>query len=391
MRAQNKQRKKIPVYWILLSLYTVALLIVCWRFLAYTDESLMRYEASQPGTRMEGYIAEFRQMASEGSLPQHISIPEPLNAYETKKMYGDLYAAQLDGTEDYTYEKDSESYLAEEPIYILAADGVPVARVMLSASDTHVIFGILTIMDWNIREVTAILAPEPRDYTLCIPDCYQASVNGIPLGSESLTGKETPYPAFANISPYVKMPVLVEYRVSGLLAEPSIEILDAEGQAVAFTPDEQGNVNVDYQRDAQPMPEEYEREALKMAQTWENFMTQDLAGPLNGLETIQKYLIRDSYYWDIAESYARGVDITFISSHTLPASPYSDIAVTDYIPYGEDCYSCHIYFKKTMLLTSGARRTNTIDSTFYFVYYDDSDDGVDNPHWAIADMLATTD
>ncbi len=43
-----------------------------------------------------------------------------------------------------------------------------------------------------------------------------------------------------------------------------------------------------------------------------------------------------------------------------------------------------------MVLTSGARRVNTIDSTFYFVKYDDSDDGVDNPHWAIADMIAAT-
>ncbi|MCM1119273.1 MAG: hypothetical protein NC543_07935 [bacterium] len=391
MRTKKKQRKKRSLYWVMLGLYTAALLVLCWSFLIYTDKSLMQYEASQPGKKMEDYIAELRQMASEGSLTQHISMPKPQNAFETAEMYGDLYAAQLDGTEDYTYEKDPESYLAEEPVYTVAADSVPVARVTLSASDAHVIFGILTIMDWDIREVSPILTQKPRDYTLCIPDCYQVSVNGILLGSESLTGKETPYPAFANVSPYVKMPVLVEYQVSGLLAEPSIEILDAAGQAVAFSPDEQGNIYVDYHKEKQQMPEEYEREALKMAQTWENFMTRDLAGPLNGLDTIQKYLIRDSYYWDIAESYARGVDITFISSHTLPASPYSDIAVTDYIPYGEDCYSCHIYFKKTMLLNSGSRRTNTIDSTFYFVYYDDSDDGVDNPHWAIADMLATTD
>jgi hypothetical protein len=32
----------------------------------------------------------------------------------------------------------------------------------------------------------------------------------------------------------------------------------------------------------------------------------------------------------------------------------------------------------------------TVDSTFFYVYYDDSDDGEDNPHWAMVDMIATT-
>jgi hypothetical protein len=44
-----------------------------------------------------------------------------------------------------------------------------------------------------------------------------------------------------------------------------------------------------------------------------------------------------------------------------------------------------------MYLTgTGQTRVDTINSTFYFVYYDDTDDGEDNPHWAIADMIATT-
>jgi len=41
------------------------------------------------------------------------------------------------------------------------------------------------------------------------------------------------------------------------------------------------------------------------------------------------------------------------------------------------------------LVKSNKRRvTSVFDSTLYFIYYDDSDDGVDNPHWTLADMIA---
>lgn len=389
--AGGKRKKKLPIYWIALGVYTLALVGVCCAFLRYTDKSLVQYEASLPEHKMAAYASEFQQKASDGSLTASLTMPEAENPFETTQMYSDLYASLLDGVREYTYEKDAGAYSEAEPVYTLLADGAPIARVALSAADTRTVFGILPITDWAVREVTPLFTQEPRDYTLWIPDCYQAVVNGIPLGADDLTGQETPYPAFANVAPYVKMPVLVEYRICGLLAEPDVEVLDEQGQTVAFTPDEQGNIRVDYNTEPRQMPEEYEKEALQMAQAWENFMTDDLPGPYHGLETIQKYLIRDSYYWEIADSYAHGVDITFISFHTLPASPYTDVAVTDYVPYGENCYSCHIYFNKTMILGSGSRRTDTINSTFYFVYYDDTDDGVDNPHWAIADMLASSE
>ena len=129
-----------------------------------------------------------------------------------------------------------------------------------------------------------------------------------------------------------------------------------------------------------------------MAKMWSNFTTKDLTGGKYGLDTIRKYLIKDSYYWNMATAYAGGVDITFVSAHTLKADSFRNIKVTNYVSYGENCFSCHVYFDKAMYLTkTGAVVMETMDSTFYFVKYDDSDDGVDNPHWAIVDMIATTE
>ena len=108
-----------------------------------------------------------------------------------------------------------------------------------------------------------------------------------------------------------------------------------------------------------------------------------------GLWEIRKYLLKDSLFYVKAEEYAKGVDITFVSSHTIENPEYTELEVTDYTEYSDDCFSIHIHFIKNMRLVKGNRRvTSTMDSTFYFIYVDDSDDGEDNPHWTLGDMIA---
>ena len=39
-----------------------------------------------------------------------------------------------------------------------------------------------------------------------------------------------------------------------------------------------------------------------------------------------------------------------------------------------------------MILKSGKRVDDTMNNRFYFVNYDDTEDGIDNPTWKIASM-----
>ena len=43
-----------------------------------------------------------------------------------------------------------------------------------------------------------------------------------------------------------------------------------------------------------------------------------------------------------------------------------------------------------ILTKTGQPRVVPVDTTNFYVYVDDSDDGVINPHWVLADMIATT-
>ena len=126
---------------------------------------------------------------------------------------------------------------------------------------------------------------------------------------------------------------------------------------------------------------------------WTDFLARDLGNYNNsyGLATIQKRLIKDSDYYESAAQYAHEIDITFISDHHDGKPKYSNVSVTEYTEYSDECYSCRIMVTKNMILNkTGQLRTITIDTTNFYVYVDDTDDGVLNPHWCVADMKTTT-
>ncbi len=123
---------------------------------------------------------------------------------------------------------------------------------------------------------------------------------------------------------------------------------------------------------------------LKIAETWSLFMSQDLTGPSNGFATLAQYLVKDSYLYESMWKYANSIDITFTSTHTLDNPPFPVEKMTDFVKFSDTFFACNIELEKPMNLSDGQRIVDTFDSTFYFAYVDDTDDGIDNPHWAAA-------
>lgn len=128
---------------------------------------------------------------------------------------------------------------------------------------------------------------------------------------------------------------------------------------------------------------------LKTAKDWSRFMTDDLPGELHGLYTVYKFFIKGSDYYKYAYEWATGVDITFTSEHTLDG--FENERISNFTMYNDRCFSCEVYFEKKMTLYYNSlysgRRTDVFNSVMYFVYVDDTpDNGIDDPHWAIAVM-----
>ena len=115
-------------------------------------------------------------------------------------------------------------------------------------------------------------------------------------------------------------------------------------------------------------------------------MSKDLNGYNFGFNEISKHLITSSYLYNMAQKWVNGIDISFISHHTLQNPPFSDESVTNYIRISENCFSVDISFVKHMILVEGSYVPDSMNSRFYFVKYDGTNDFVDNPEWKIADI-----
>lgn len=361
-------------------IYVMVMLVLAVVAFIYTMNSLKKYEKSLPDVVMNDYIKEFTDMVKDDTIERRIVLPESVE-FEEKSKYVNTYVATLDKNGEYSFKRNADSYGNEEVVYDIYNNDKVVARMTIEPGKSHVLLAILTVNDWNIKKIEPVM--ESFSYTIPVYEGYSVTVNGIPVSEKYLVGTAVANPDFENVSAYTQMPKTVTYKIDNLVNQPVIVVKDPFGNEVECTLDNDKKVATCKYDTAQKMPTDRYNEALSMVKVWENFLTNDLPGAAHGLATVQQYLIKDSYYWNLAKQYSVSPDITFISNHTIKNPPYTDLVVDEYIAYSEDCYSCHIKFTKNMLLSNGNSSTDKIDSTFYFVKMDGK--------WYIADMIAKTE
>ena len=221
------------------------------------------------------------------------------------------------------------------------------------------------------------------EYTVTIPDVYTLSVGKI---MPKRTGKITHHKDADSMSEYydvcgIRLPDAVEYSFVSLdpdaeyVIHTGTEDIPMKGRTTVITdlissdtlPSLVSNIDV-----------------YKVCKVWSDFMTVDLSGDKHGFNNVAKYLIKDSSLYKYAYKWATGIDITYTWDHKILS--VEDTNITDYIKYSDTCFSCHVYFRKEMVVYYSPRiyRDDTFDNIVYFVYIDDTNDRVNNPHWAIA-------
>ena len=101
---------------------------------------------------------------------------------------------------------------------------------------------------------------------------------------------------------------------------------------------------------------------------------------------IKNSLIDGSYQYKKAYQYATGIDIHFVSPHKFANPMFTGNTVSNYTWITDNCFSVDVSFVKHMILPSGKKVDDAMNHRFYYVKYDDTNDGIDNPAWKIASM-----
>ncbi len=217
-------------------------------------------------------------------------------------------------------------------------------------------------------------------------DRYSVTVNSIPASLEALTLWDDP--DFAPLAEYTTdLPKAAEWEIAVLKSSAEIVVTSPYGK-VYTTDGAEGLLDLTNERGAEDIPPDIaaEVDALHIAKQWSLFVSKDLQGNQNGLSEIAKYLIPDSYQYEIAHAYATGTDISFTSKHTMKSPPFSEENAANYKRLSDNCFCVDVYFKKHMILYYGEEIVDTMHERLFFVKYDDPADEGDSPAWKLASM-----
>lgn len=433
---ENKKRSyKIPYL-----IFVAILLIFSIGILIYVHGALVDFESSQPENILLKQIDELRKVSDNGKFEDILSLDTVRNEFsaseeEIEKFKEDFLSSEI------TFKENHDSVEPSKKIFDVISDGFKVASFTLDHVSQETRLLIFTLDRWSVNcfdacgyqavftapasvvvkncgetvkgekdenssnliyEIKSLTKPDieicdvlgnsikydqnnlPKftDYKIIIPSNFTIKgKEAVPLSAASLT----PIDSLKYVKEYCdSVPDMATYIISIMEGEPDFKIFDNNGNEVAFELNGR-KVKIEDQVGMDTLSIDADIEPIEIAKLWSFFMTQDLGGKSNGYYKISPYLIEGSYLQNVAWKWATGIDITFTSTHTLENPPFCKENISNYIVYSEDCFSCDILLEKNMHLSTGMTVKDTINSTFYFVNYDDTDNGVDDPHWVFVD------
>ena len=392
---KHKMKKTKTKFGIFMKKYCIVLGILILMFLVYVMNTLYQYEASFTDNYMDKYVKTIVSSAKKGKIKKVCDVKNiPINDLESNKKDYKKSIEQLIKTSNITYKLNSKKN-APEPVYGVYANDRKIMDVTLTVKKQHHRLGLFSYPTWKVKECKLGGDRGIFYYDIMVPSNYTVTVNGTKLDDKYISDSVTDE-NYNILTKYVDLPKLVNYRLDNFVTQPNISIKNDKGENVDYViKDNKVEVNNLHQKfdnfeDAKKQLVE-DIDVLDIAEKWSLFLTDDLIGNRHGFSVLEKYLVKDTSLYDMGYKWATSIDITFTSKHTLKKPTFTNTKISDVEVYGKNAFSCTVYLEKNMLIANGNDKVDVMHDKLYFVYYDDTDDGKDNPRWKWVDMKAVTE
>lgn len=445
MYKNSKGKKKRHIFRYFYLTFAAILLVLSVAAVIYVHGVLKEYESAQPDSVAEKYAEEIKSAAKKGKIESVLSFDSIRNELEISEEDIRTFEKEI-AQSDLTYKKAANSDSMDTLNYKIMCGDYTVARFSMKSVSQVTKLAILTYDVWQVSDIEAagygadiklpssvsvtvngkkiegapsddgntlytvrsVTMPEImiedsvgnsvkysddgkydfKQYRVCVPSNFVLSgKEDIPLSLAEVSEDET----YVNIEPFFSdMPRRAVYNLYIMDGEYSLKILDNTGKEVDVS-DMGTNIEILSQTGLDSMPQGITSppDPLEIAKLWSNFMTDDIGGARHGFNTMAQYLISGTPQYERAREWAGSIDITFISAHTLLNPPFTTAEADNFVFYNDKCFSCEILLEKPLKITTGDI-VDKIHSTFFFGFIDDTDDGVDNPHWGIVDISGIT-
>ena len=426
-------------------IYLGVLLIVSIVFLIYVHGLLVDFESSQVENVVASKLEDIKKAASRGKIENEISLETIKSKFSPSEQELEDYEKAF-SLGELSYKKSRNGLNSDTESYSIFLNGFHMGNMELKNVKEETVLAIFPVTEWEIVSCSAetfsfdfpasvtissggsVIEGKPSEteglysyevsslfsedtvitdsagntvsfngkdpvtfvnYTAKVLSCYSVYY-GDKLIDPSKSQSE-PIETYKYVKEYCDaVPDLAVYHLCLIDNGGKITVKDKSGADVSFKQNE-SLIEAKEMPKSDTMPEGLSGEPnpLEIAETLSLFTSQDLYGPYNGFDQIAKYFIEGSYIYEKNWEFAKGIDITFASNHNLDDPPFNSEEVSEYVKFSNECFSCRIKFNKPMHLTRNGvvvdHTVDVVDSVYYFVYADVSDDGIDNPHWALVD------
>ena len=354
--------------------------------LFYVADSIKQYESNQLDNYMANFIEDLKNTENEMTIVGADTIKKSdFDKADATVKKGLAYLAENDSL---TFCKSSDSKNENNPIYDIYDGKNPLLRVTLNAKDSTTRLGTLNYKIWEVKEIKLLKEKGLFDYEISLPYCYTVEVNGKKL-TEKQSADSLQFIGLEKIAKKVPLSWQANYLIEGLVGAPDIKVTDNNGKPVEC--DIKGTKLVKHADCEKIADEATAKTKIKnypdvesIARQWTLFLSNDLHGGSHGLEIMKEHLIEGTYLCHYAGKWVRSVDITYVGNHGFAEEKFTNEKRCNFEIYNDKEFSCDVYLDKNLRVHGIL--VDKMRERIHFVYYDDTNDGKDNPSWRILCM-----
>lgn len=307
---------------------------------------LTRYEMAQPATKSEEVFEKLFIDPDWGALYEIAGVQD--TAFENKDAFAS-YMENTVGDSKLTYMETSTG-LSEDKKYIVCLGKEKIAAFTLvdhNHSDSKT-----EIPDWQLGTIELYFARE-ESYRIQKLDGHTVYVNNVPLDDSSTICISTTY-AEKYLPEGITGVRVCTQEISGLVAAPSVRIVDGSGNEMA----------VSYDADSRTFTEQTTDSTI-------NDTERDLA--ISAVKTYALYMINQAGEADIVKYFLRGSDAYKAITDTdrgfiqdAASRDFANEAVTDYCRYSDNLFSVRVSVILNQYRSNGSVKESNIDQSLFF-------------------------
>lgn len=343
------KKRGLPLFWILLSVYTLLLMGGIVVFANVLNDKLTVYESKQVKYAAEAVFEEFFAESLDRVAAEY---GEGVSLYETNEDYLSALTDRVD-KESLVYSKKSEEN--GKHIFSVADKNGEIAEYILSRTEDE---------KWLLEDISLFISPE-KTVTVTAQKGSEVRINGVALTDGHILSEDSTHWSNSFIFPEENCEGIktVTYQLSGLYVKPEVKITDRFGNPCEAVEGEE-NVYISPVAYDTHRQEEVEERILSAAEEYCRYMYRDAS-----LTDIMIYIDRSG------ELYSSLKSLTEYWSEEGERREYTNGRVTELYFYSENVFTCKVNLTATL-----DEDVNEIELTLLFYRADRA--------WMLHDILS---